>query len=144
VGRSAIGGDREAVPAVIRAVALVLILATAHPALADGDAAKGAVVFKKCMPCHRVGPGAKTLVGPELNGVVGRKAASIEGYGYSKAMRNSGLTFDEATLTQYLKAPRGLVPGINMTFPGIRKDEDIANLIAYLKTYKADGSPAGP
>ncbi|MND03040.1 Cytochrome c2 [compost metagenome] len=59
-------------------------------------------------------------------------------------MRNSGLTFDEATLTNYLKGPRALVPGINMSFPGLKKDEDIANVIAYLKTFKADGSPAGP
>ena len=124
------------------AVALLALLPLA--AHAGGDADKGKAVFKKCLPCHRIGPGAKTLVGPELNGVVGRKAASIEGYGYSKAMRNSGLTFDEATLTQYLHGPRAMVPGINMTFPGIAKDQDIADVIAYLKTFKADGSPAGP
>jgi cytochrome c len=121
-----------------------LAIASWQPARADGDAAKGATVFKKCLPCHRVGPDAKTVVGPQLNGIVGRKAASIEGYAYSKAMRNSGLTFDEATLTEYLKAPRGLVPGINMAFVGLKKDQDIADLIAYLKTFKADGSPAGP
>ncbi len=125
----------------IRAVALAFLLAAAQPALADGDATKGAAVFKKCMPCHRVGPDAKNVVGPELNGIVGRKAGSIEGYAYSKAMRGSGLTFDEATLTQYLKAPRGLIPGINMAFVGLKKDQDIADLIAYLKTFKADGSP---
>ena len=124
------------------AVALLALLPLA--AHAGGDADKGKAVFKKCLPCHRIGPGAKTLVGPELNGVVGRKAASIEGYGYSKAMRKSGLTFDEATLTQYLHGPRAMIPGINMTFPGIPKDQDIADVIAYLKTFKADGSPAGP
>jgi cytochrome c len=123
-------------------VLLVLALAPPLAAHADGDPAKGAAVFKKCMPCHRIGPGAATVVGPELNGVVGRKAGSVEGYPYSKAMLNSGVTFDEPTLTQYLKGPRAMIPGINMTFPGIQKDQDIADLIAYLKTFKPDGSPA--
>jgi cytochrome c len=122
----------------------LLTIATATSALAAGDAEKGKTVFKKCLACHRIGPEAKTLVGPELNGVVGRKAGSIEGYSYSKAMLNSGVTFDEATLTQYLRNPRGMIPGINMTFPGLPKDEDIADVIAYLKTFNADGSPATP
>jgi cytochrome c len=129
----------------VRFVLLLLALALSTGAgHADGDPVKGKAVFKKCLPCHRVGPGAGTVVGPELNGVVGRKAASIEGYGYSKAMRNSGVTWDEATLTQYLHGPRGMIPGVNMTFPGIAKDQDIADVIAYLKTFKADGSVAGP
>lgn len=121
---------------------LLALLAPPLAAHADGDPAKGAAVFKKCMPCHRIGPGAQTVVGPELNGVVGRKAGSVEGYPYSKAMLNSGVTFDEATLARYLKGPRAMIPGINMTFAGIPKDQDIADLIAYLKTFKADGSPA--
>jgi len=121
--------------------ALLIVPPAAHAA---GDADKGKVVFKKCMACHRIGPGAGTLVGPELNGVVGRKSGSIEGYRYSQAMLHAGLTFDEATLTIYLKGPRALVPGTNMTFPGLPKDEDIANVIAYLKTFNADGSPATP
>jgi cytochrome c len=126
------------------ALALLLLSALAAPALAAGNVENGAAVFKKCMPCHRIGPGAKTLVGPELNGVVGRKAGSIEGYPYSRAMLNSGVTFDEATLSDYLKGPRALIPGINMSFPGLRKDQDVADIIAYLKTFKADGSPATP
>jgi cytochrome c len=129
----------------VRFVLLLLALALSTGAgHADGDPVKGKAVFRKCLPCHRVGPGAGTVVGPELNGIVGRKAASIEGYGYSKAMRNSGVTWDEATLTQYLHGPRGMIPGVNMTFPGIAKDQDIADVIAYLKTFKADGSAAGP
>jgi cytochrome c len=125
-------------------VAFALSAACSIPAHAAGDAVKGKVVFKKCMACHRIGPGAKTVVGPELNGVVGRKAGSIEGYRYSKAMAGSGLTFDEATLTTYLKGPKALVPGTNMTFPGLPKDDDIANVIAYLKTFDAEGNPATP
>jgi cytochrome c len=129
----------------VRFVLLFLALALSTGAgHADGDPVNGKAVFKKCLPCHRVGPGAGTVVGPELNGIVGRKAASIEGYGYSKAMRNSGVTWDEAALTQYLHGPRGMIPGVNMTFPGIAKDQDIADVIAYLKTFKADGSVAGP
>jgi cytochrome c len=123
---------------------LLAILISTGAVHADGDAEKGKIVFKKCLACHRIGPGAGTLVGPELNGIIGRKAASIEGYSYSKAMRNSGVTWDEATLTQYLRGPRAMIPGINMTFPGLPKDQDIADVIAYLKTFKADGSPAGP
>jgi cytochrome c len=128
----------------VGAVLAFACLMPAAAALADGDAVQGKSVFKKCLACHRIGPGAKTLVGPELNGVVGRKAASIEGYAYSKAMRNSGLTFDEATLMQYLKGPRAMVPATYMSFPGLKSDDDIANVIAYLKTFNADGSPASP
>jgi cytochrome c len=123
---------------------IAAILVLAGPAHAAGDAVKGKAVFKKCMACHRIGLDAKTLVGPELNGVVGRKAGSVEGYRYSKAMANSGLVFDEATLTVYLRGPKAVVPGTNMTFPGLPKDEDIANVIAYLKTFAADGSAVAP
>ena len=130
--------------AILAAVLVAAFHFIAGGARADGDPNKGKIVFKKCQACHRVGPGAKTVVGPELNGAVGRKAASIEGYRYSKAMSSSGLTFDEATLTQYLKGPRALVPGTNMAFPGLKTDEDIANVIAYLKSFNADGTPAAP
>ena len=78
-------------------------------------------------------------MGPVLNGLFGRKSGSVEGYNYSDANKNSGLTWDEATLTDYLKNPRAKVPGTKMTFAGLKKDEDIANVIAYLKTYAADG-----
>ena len=128
----------------IAGIVIAVVTVAATPALAAGDADKGKAVFRKCLSCHRIGPGARTLVGPELNGVVGRKAGSIEGYNYSKAMRNSGLTFDAATLTQYLKGPRALVPGTYMTFPGLKTDDDIANVTAYLKTFNADGSAAAP
>jgi cytochrome c len=74
-----------------------------------------------------------------LNGVVGRKAGTYPDYSYSDANKNSGLTWDEATLKEYLKDPRGKVPGTKMIFPGLPKDEDIANVIAYLKQFGADG-----
>ncbi|HZP19552.1 MAG TPA: cytochrome c family protein [Bauldia sp.] len=125
-------------------LALIAIVAGPLAARADGDAAKGQRVFNYCVSCHRIGPGATTLVGPELNGVVGRKAGTLPGYPYSDAMKNSGVTWDEATLLRYLRGPQAMIPGIRMTFGGIRKDEDIVNLIAYLKTFDAAGNPVAP
>lgn len=126
----------------ILAMAALLALVTPSLALADGDPDKGAKVFKKCMPCHRIGPGATALVGPPLNGIVGAKAGEVPGYSFSDALKNSGLVFDEATLAKWLRNPRELVPGNRMTFAGLQKDEDIADVIAYLKTFAPDGSPA--
>jgi cytochrome c len=103
------------------------------------DAALGEKVFLKCRACHQIGEGAKNAVGPVLNGIVGRKAGSYEGYSYSDANKDSGLTWDEATLKEYLKNPRAKVPGTKMIFPGLPKDEDIDNVIAYLKQYGPDG-----
>ena len=74
-----------------------------------------------------------------LNGVVGRKAGSEEGYNYSTANKSSGLTWDEATLKQYLKNPRAMVPGTKMIFPGISNEKDIDDVIVYLKQFGPDG-----
>jgi cytochrome c len=103
------------------------------------DAALGEKVFAKCKVCHQIGEGAKNAVGPVLNGVVGRKAGSYPDYSYSDANKNSGITWDEATLKEYLKNPRAKVPGTKMIFPGLPKDDDIDNVIAYLKQFGADG-----
>ena len=122
------------------AASLTVVTALAASADAAGDPEKGVSVFNKCRACHRIGPGARTVVGPELNGVVGRKAGSLGDYPYSSAVKASGLTWDEATLAQWLRSPRALVPGTRMTFAGISKDDDIANVIAYLKTFDAQGN----
>jgi cytochrome c len=103
------------------------------------DASAGAQVFAKCKACHQVGEAAKSLVAPELNGLVGRKAAAVQGYAYSPAMKNAALTWDEATLTDYLKNPRVKVPGTKMTFTGLSKQSEILNVITYLKQFSADG-----
>jgi cytochrome c len=103
------------------------------------DAAAGAKVFNQCRACHQVGENAKTLVGPKLNGLVGRKAGSIEGFAYSAANKDSGLTWDEATLTEYLHNPKAKVPGTKMSFPGLKSDTQIADVIAYLKQFDASG-----
>ena len=108
-------------------------------AAAAQDAAAGEKVFAKCKVCHQIGEGAKNLVGPVLNGVVGRPAGTYPGYHYSDANKNSGITWDEATLKEYLKNPKAKVPGTKMVFPGLTSDEDIANVIAYLKQFGPDG-----
>lgn len=131
----------------MRLLATILILAAtalAVPPAHAQDAAAGETVFKKCIACHAVGEDAKTKVGPILNGIVGRPAASIEGFSYSAAMKESGLTWDEATLTTYLHAPKALVKGTKMAFVGLKSDADIANVIAYLKQFGADGKKVAP
>lgn len=103
------------------------------------DAALGEKVFLKCKACHQIGDGAKNAVGPALTGIVGRTAGTYPGYTYSDANKNSGITWDVATLKDYLKNPRAKIPGTKMIFPGLPKDEDIDNVIAYLKQFGADG-----
>jgi len=103
------------------------------------DAAAGEHVFAKCKICHQIGEGAKNMVGPILNGVVGRKAGEEAGYHYSDANKNSGLTWDEPTLKKYLHDPKGTVPGTKMIFPGLQADKDIDDVIAYLKQFGPDG-----
>lgn len=109
------------------------------PAAFAQDVAAGEKVFAKCKVCHQVGETAKNGVGPELNGLVGRKAGSVEGYNYTPANKNSGLTWDDATLREYLKNPRAKIPGTKMVFPGLPNAADIDNLIAYLKQFGPDG-----
>jgi cytochrome c len=122
--------------------ALAIAVGTLGPAVARAaDPENGAKVFRVCKACHRVGPGAQAAVGPPLNGVIGRKAGAVPDYPYSDAMRESGLVFDEATLAKYLKAPKATVPKTRMAFPGLRKDDEIADVIAYLKSFDAEGNP---
>ncbi len=125
----------------VAASALALTALATVPASAEGDAAAGEKIFNtKCKVCHQIGPGAKNFVGPDLNGVIGRKAGAVEGYSYSDAMKASGLTWDEATFKEYIKDPKAKVPGIKMIFAGLPKDTDQDNLYAYLAQFKADGS----
>ena len=123
-------------------LALTMILAAGAAAHAEGDALAGKKVFNKCRACHDA-TGDKNKVGPNLATVIGRPAATLESFGskYSKAMiaaGEAGLVWDEATLTEYLAAPKAKVPGTNMAFAGLKKDAEIADVIAYLK---ADPKP---
>lgn len=100
------------------------------------DAAAGKTVFKKCMACHAA-DSTTNKVGPHLGGLIGRKAGTVEGFNYSQAMKDAGaggLVWDEATLADYLVAPKAKVPGTKMAFAGLKKPEEITNIIAYLKT----------
>lgn len=119
-------------------IAAVALLACVHAAAAE-DVAAGERVFRKCRACHEVGEDARNMVGPVLNGVVGRPAGSFPDYHYSDANKNSGLVWDQATLTAYLRNPQAKVPGTKMAFPGLTSDNDIASVIAYLKQFDANG-----
>jgi cytochrome c len=116
-----------------------VMLAGSVSAAGAQDAALGEKVFLKCKACHQIGEGAKSAVGPVLNGIIGRPAGTYAGYSYSDANKGSGITWDEATLKDYLKNPRAKIPGTKMIFPGLPKDEDIDNVIAYLKQFGPDG-----
>jgi cytochrome c len=104
------------------------------------DVAAGEKAFVVCRACHQIGPTAKIAVGPVLNGVVGRPAGTFPGYTYSAANKNSGLTWDEDTLQKYLANPQVVVKGTKMIFPGIKDPAKVKDVIAFLKSYKADGS----
>ena len=114
-------------------------LALSASAASTQSAEAGEAVFKKCMACHAIGEGAAVRVGPPLNGIVGRKAGIWPNYSYSESNKGSGITWDEATLREYLKDPRAKVPGTKMAFAGLNKPEDIDNIIAYLKQFDMDG-----
>ena len=109
-------------------------LLLAAPAQA-GDAAAGAKVFKKCKACHYVDR-EKNKSGPHLVNVVGRSAGAVEGFKYSKAMAGSGLVWNEATLAGFLAKPKKYLKGTKMSFAGLKKASDVANVIAYLQSVK--------
>jgi cytochrome c len=117
---------------------IILAFAAASPALAQ-DVAAGKTSFNKCLPCHSVGEGAKNKVGPELNGLNGRKAGAAPDYSYSEANKNSGLTWDEATFKDYIKDPKAKIPGTKMVFAGIKNEKEADDLWAFLAQYDKDG-----
>ena len=129
----------------MRLVGVVAIAMTglASVAYADGDPVKGEPSFRICSACHAIGPGAKNKVGPELNGVVGRKWGTSEGYSYSADLlkgRDQGKTWDEATLDDYLTNPKHLAPQGKMGFAGFPQQEKRVDVIAFLKQFDAQGS----
>jgi cytochrome c len=112
--------------------------AAASGALAQ-DVAAGKSSFNKCLPCHAIGEGAKNKVGPELNGIDGRKSGSAPDYSYSDANKNSGITWSKETFLEYIKDPKAKIPGTKMTFAGIKSETEAANLWAYLASFDKDG-----
>ncbi len=121
--------------------AILVALASISTAQADDKLIKkGKKVFNKCKACHAIGPDAKNKVGPQLNGIIGRKAASVEGFEYSdpmKAKAAEGLVWDEKTLAEFLTKPKDYVPGTAMLFGGLRKEKDIKRILAFMKDASA-------
>jgi cytochrome c len=120
----------------IALAALALLAASSPAALAAGEVEKGKAVFKRCQVCH-VHDTKTNKVGPHLGDVVGRKAGSVEGFHYSDAMKKKGeegLTWTEENIATYLKDPKAFVPGNKMVFVGLKKDDEIADVIAFLKS----------
>ena len=121
-------------PAPLAATALAAMLAS-NAARAEGDPALGKVQFNKCAACHSIKAG-ENKIGPSLYGIVGRPAHSIEGFSYSEAMKAYNVTWTDEELNKYLENPRGVVAGTKMIFVGLKKEDERANLIAYLDTLK--------
>ncbi len=118
--------------------AAVIVAATAtaaSPAAAQsGEAAKGQRVFNtQCKSCHTVEKDGAQVTGPNLHGLFGRKAGISAGYAYSDAMKNSGIVWDETTLADYNRDPKGKVPGTKMLYNGVKNAGQLADLVAYLK-----------
>jgi cytochrome c len=122
-----------------RTLAAMILLSGFTGAAHAQDAAAGEKVYAVCRPCHQVGETAKNAVGPKLNGLFGRKSGSIEGYNYTDANKNSGITWDEATFLEYIKDPRAKIPGTKMVYAGLKDEQRAKDLIAYLRQFDADG-----
>lgn len=135
------GGTESATPPAETTEAAPATDATAEPAAAGpveyasltGDAAAGEKIFLQCKACHVLDEGVNR-VGPSLHGIIGRTAGTVAGYNYSAANKNSGITWTEEELFRYLEAPQKIIPGTKMAFAGLKKPQDRANVIAYLKT----------
>jgi len=120
-------------------VATSLIVASAATAAAQ-DVAKGQQTFGLCRACHQIGEDAQNMLGPELNGLDGRKAGSVPDYAYSEANKKSGIVWTQATFKQYIKNPAAMVPGTKMTFVGINDEQKVADLWAYVSQFNQDGT----
>ena len=119
-------------------VALTSMTAATTGALAQ-DAAAGKSSFNKCLACHAIGEGAKNKVGPVLNGLDGRKSGTVEGYNYSDANKNSGITWGKDVFLEYIKDPKGKIPGTKMVFAGIKNEKEAGDLWAYVASFDKDG-----
>lgn len=120
----------------LRMLPMMALCALAHAApAATADPVAGQALFKTCANCHQVGPAARAGFGPQLNGIIGRAAASTNDYRYSAAMQNSHIVWTEDKLRAFLKAPGDVIPGTKMRLWGFSNDQDISNLLAYLKTF---------
>ena len=119
-------------------LAIGVLAVTSGHALAQ-SAEAGERVYAQCRACHQIGENAKNLVGPQLNGMFGRKSGTVEGYNYTDANKNSNITWDEKTFSEYIVDPRGKIPGTKMAFAGIKNPQQVNDLIAYIKQFDATG-----
>ena len=119
-------------------LALIVIAAAASPALAQ-DADAGKTSFNKCLACHAIGENAKNKVGPVLNGLDGRKSGTVEGYNYSDANKNSGITWNKEVFLEYIRDPKAKIPGTKMAFAGIKNENEANALWAYISSFDMDG-----
>ena len=117
----------------------IVAAATASSGALAQDVDAGKTSFNKCRACHDIGEGAKNKVGPVLNGLEGRKSGSIEGYSYSDANKNSGITWSKETFLEYIRDPKAKIPGTKMVFAGIKNENEANNLWAYLASFDKDG-----
>ena len=142
----AIGGRNVKEKATYIVLASAIVAGAAATALAGAgvavaqDAAAGQASFAKCQACHAVGQGAKNKLGPELNGLAGRKAGAAAGYQYSPALKNAGFAWDQSSFSDFLQNPRTKVPGNKMAFVGMKDKAEVASLWAYLQQFNADGN----
>jgi cytochrome c len=126
----------------LSALVIIASSAAATAALAQ-DAEAGKTSFNKCLACHAIGEGAKNKVGPELNGIDGRKFGTAADYNYSDANKNSGITWNEAQFKEYIKDPKAKIPGTKMVFAGIKNEKEVNDLWAYLSQFDKDGKTKG-
>jgi cytochrome c len=127
------GNDKMTIRKAILFAAVLFAATPVSIALAEGDAAAGEKAFNKCKACHTAEQGGANRVGPNLHGVVGRKAGTVDGYSYSKPVKEGDVTWTEDNLDKYLTDPKGFIPGNKMAFPGIKSEDERENIIAYLK-----------
>lgn len=120
-------------------VAAVGLVVSTGAALAQ-DVGAGETSFRKCAPCHSIGPDASNKVGPVLNGLNGRPAGSVDGFNYSDANKGSGITWSEAVFKEYIKDPRAKVPGTKMVFAGIKSEKELNDLWSYVSQFDKDGN----
>jgi len=120
-------------------VAVVLIAVSSVSGMAQ-DAQKGKTVFNVCLVCHAIGPGAQNKIGPELNGLDGRNAGTVPNFDYSDANKNSGIVWNEETFEDYIRNPAAKIPDTKMTFAGVKNEQQVKDLWAYISQFNADGN----
>ena len=120
-------------------VAVVLIAVSSVSGMAQ-DAQKGKTVFNVCLVCHAIGPGAQNKIGPELNGLDGRNAGTVPNFDYSDANKNSGIVWNEETFEDYIRNPAAKIPDTKMTFAGVKNEQQVKALWAYINQFDADGN----